>query len=271
MKNKGVLILSSAMALITAGHALSVPFFAIYLSVQRHVSMGKVGFFLAASMLISAFAQGLGGEMSDKFGRKKVMQWALFIRMVSMFLMAGAIYQDVYYGWLIVFHFAGEFCTMLFAPAAFGFVADTVGPRKRIEAYGLLRIGLNLGWALGPMMGGWLALKSYSFMFFITGMTYIVCMAIIWLFIKEPAVLRQSVASVRDMFLELKNKTFAKFCFYNVLIAVAMSQLVVLTFSNSLYLSILLNLLAFATFAISELLAALYALFLANTLSLLRL
>jgi len=51
-------------------------------------------------------------------------------------------------------------------------VADVVEPGQRVEAYGLLRIGSNLGWVVGPVLGGaFLMVTSYGNLFLITALT----------------------------------------------------------------------------------------------------
>ena len=44
-----------------------------------------------------------------------------------------------------------------FEPVAYACVADLARPEQRIAAYGLQRMGVNLGWAFGPALGGLLA------------------------------------------------------------------------------------------------------------------
>jgi len=57
-------------------------------------------------------------------------------------------------------------------------VADVVDPGDRNGAFSMLRIGANLGFALGPILGGILALYSYAFMFGVTMVTSFVYLLI---------------------------------------------------------------------------------------------
>ena len=46
-------------------------------------------------------------------------------------------------------------------------VADVAGPGERVTAFGLQRIGINVGWAIGPALGGFLAsVIDYGLVFF---------------------------------------------------------------------------------------------------------
>jgi len=57
----------------------------------------------------------------------------------------------------------------IFQPAAQAAVADVVSPDRRTEAYALIRIAGNLGWAIGPAIGGFWAAQSYPMLFIISG------------------------------------------------------------------------------------------------------
>jgi MFS family permease len=107
-------------------------------------------------------------------------------------------------------------------------VADRTSPRERLEQFGFLRIGINFGWALGPMLGGLLAAKSYSLMFLFSGLAYVVVTALVALFIRDCAS-RRPTQRVRlaEMALELKDPRFARLCALGLMISAVMSQLVV--------------------------------------------
>jgi MFS family permease len=44
-----------------------------------------------------------------------------------------------------------------FEPVAYALCADLARPDQRTAAFGLQRMGTNLGWAMGPALGGLLA------------------------------------------------------------------------------------------------------------------
>jgi len=54
-----------------------------------------------------------------------------------------------------------------FEPIASAVVADVAAPADRVAAFGLQRMGINLGWAVGPALGGFLAsVIDYGEVFF---------------------------------------------------------------------------------------------------------
>ncbi|MBI4351818.1 MAG: MFS transporter, partial [Elusimicrobia bacterium] len=231
----GFWILAAAEGLLTAGYAISFPFLAVYLSAHRGVPMAWVGFFLAVSMLIGSLAQYIGGEISDAIGRRKVMICALALRTLQIAAIAWIIYSRAPVWAIFLFHPLGLFVGSFFHPAARSWVADYTHPAGRMKAYGLLRMGSNAGWALGPALGGLLAAGSYSLMFFATAAVFGVCTVIVWLSIRDaPGVAtgRFVAPSFRGAAAVLKNRAFLRFCVFTFTMCAVMSQLVV---SSSLY------------------------------------
>jgi MFS family permease len=45
-------------------------------------------------------------------------------------------------------------------------MADLVEPERRVDAYSLMRLSNNLGVAIGPAVGGFLAASSYNLAFY---------------------------------------------------------------------------------------------------------
>jgi MFS family permease len=61
---------------------------------------------------------------------------------------------DGFAGYLTVSILAGLAGSAMFDAARNAMVADVTPPEKRSRAYGLVRVGGNVGWALGPMTAG---------------------------------------------------------------------------------------------------------------------
>lgn len=227
-KTKGIIIIAVANGLIAMGYGLSVPFFAIYLNTQKGVPASVIGIMLALAMLTTAFASMLSGEVSDTFGRKRVMTISLFLRSLSMIAIAATMFFDMHYFWSMAFHFAGSFLGAFFRPASNAWIADNTTPSERVTAFSYMRIGLNLGWAIGPALGGLLAHTSYSLGFALTGLTFLFSMFYVSKNIKESIVKTHSrKTDFVQTVLELKNKTLARMCISEFFISMVTSQLVV--------------------------------------------
>jgi MFS family permease len=73
----------------------------------------------------------------------------------------------------------------VFDPANNAMVADVVEPARRLEAYGLLRVAWNLGFAFGPMIGGVLLVFSYSVTFLVSALISLVAGLIVAFMLTE--------------------------------------------------------------------------------------
>jgi MFS family permease len=231
----GFWVLAVSEGIMTAGYAVSFPFLAIYLSARRGVPMAWVGVFLSCSMLVSSVAQYIGGEISDAIGRRMVMTASLALRSVLIAVIAWIVYRGAGLWAIFLFHPLGMFIGAFFHPAARSWVADYIGPTRRMKAYGFLRMGSNAGWALGPALGGFLAESSYSILFFVTAVVYAVCTVVLALSIKDApgtASGKFRAPSVASGMATLKNAHFLRFCVFTLIMSSVMSQLVV---SSSLY------------------------------------
>ncbi|MFA5138581.1 MAG: MFS transporter [Elusimicrobiota bacterium] len=228
MKRPGPLwILFFAQAVMVAGIALSFPFFALYLSRERGIPMGTVGLLLSLCVLLMAVSQALGGELSDRIGRSKVMSLSIWLRTACIFAQAFAILRAWPVPAVVATHMVGGFFGGFFGPAAQAWVADHVPPDQRLRSYGFLRVAINLGWALGPALGGVLATRSYPLAFFVTGLACSVCGVILSGLIRDKRRAERSDSLTWQAALDLvKDRRLAAFCAYAALMGIVMAQMV---------------------------------------------
>ncbi|MBI4056982.1 MAG: MFS transporter [Elusimicrobia bacterium] len=219
------------LVVLVGGIALSFPFFALYLHHHKGIPMGWVGFFLFLSVVAGACSSAIGGELSDHWGRKRVMVFSLFLSCVVTLGMAFAIWKNVPAGWLILIHIVRSFLGQAFDPTARGWVADQFPSHQRARAYSFLRTAHNLGWAIGPALGGFLAESSYFLLFLLTGTCIFFCW--IWILMALPD---QSIVGtqmhwrLREMWLSLKDPRFSSYLIYVFFLGALMGQLIT-TFS----------------------------------------
>lgn len=64
-------------------------------------------------------------------------------------------------GILCLSYIAGAF----FQPVATAAVSDLVEPERRLGAYSIMRVAHNLGWGVGPMLGGVISELGYAWLF----------------------------------------------------------------------------------------------------------
>jgi MFS family permease len=103
----------------------------------------------------------IAGPIVDKVGRKWVMVFSLSVNAVGYLFLSQA-------GSLLSFAFLMALSgavNPLYRVGADAMMADLTTPEKRVDAYSLLRMGNNVGVALGPAIGGFLATISYTLAF----------------------------------------------------------------------------------------------------------
>jgi MFS family permease len=147
--------------LINRCGTMVLPFLVLYLTESRGFSVRRAGAALAVYGLGSMLVQPLAGKLTDRVGAPRVLGASLFLSAMLLLLLATLRrYEAVLIG-VFVWAFVNE----AFRPAAFAFIGELVAPEKRKPAFALLRLAVNLGMSFGPAIGGFLATRSFLWLF----------------------------------------------------------------------------------------------------------
>jgi predicted MFS family arabinose efflux permease len=161
-----VFLLAAARCVNTFGFSLVMPYLAFHLTAHSGVSMTTVGGIYTVAGVLGAAAQLVGGELSDRLGRRRVMVVALGLRGFGIAALGLALQKSAPLPVLTLLVVVNSMLRSAFEPAAHAQAAVLTGPSSRAAAFGLQRVGINLGWALGPALGGLFASRAYGPMFF---------------------------------------------------------------------------------------------------------
>ncbi len=165
------------ITLINRAGTMVIPFLSLYLTEDLDFTLSDVGWVMTSFGLGSVCGAWLGGKLTNKFGFYKVMFWSLFL---SGFMFVGLQYLHSF-GGICVGIFLLLVVADAFRPALFVAVAAYCKPENRTRAVTLIRLAINLGFSLGPAVGGFIIIAmSYSGLFWIDGIT---CVAASLLFI----------------------------------------------------------------------------------------
>jgi MFS family permease len=137
-----------------------MPFLVIYLT-RRGYGMAQSGIAVSAYGGGHLVASMVGGHLADRVGRRYTIVFSMFGSAVSMLALSQA---TAYAAILILTFFAGAFAEM-YRPAATALIGDLVTPQQRIAAFGMYRWAVNLGFAAGPATAGFLATRSFFYVF----------------------------------------------------------------------------------------------------------
>lgn len=157
-----------------------LPFLALYLK-DKVDHIWEVGIVMGVSPLASVFGTMIGGRLADIYGRKPLMIVSMAGNSV---VMLGFVWFDDFWSFVVLSLFLGFF-NSLFHPAASAMVADVTEPEKRTEAFGLLRMGHNIGAAIGPLIGASVVLFSKSIIFMVSAMSMFFYALIVLIWIRE--------------------------------------------------------------------------------------
>jgi MFS family permease len=250
-RDRRLLYLFVGRVLGSCGFSIVLPFLGLYLHESRGVSMSAVGgvFFFAA--LAGALGQIVGGELSDRKGRKFVIVGSQLIRVCAFLGLGLAVLLHGPFLAIALLLCVSGFAGRMFEPPSGAMVADIATGERRAEYYGVIRIGSNLGWALGPALGGFLAALSYSSLFFFAAGVILAAAAVMAFKMEEtsplhhkhrvaPAHVSPAVPELgpsssattgrgypwRDLFATLAEPSFRLFCIVSLLLFTVMAQLI---------------------------------------------
>ena len=168
-----------------------VPFLTLYLT----SSLGLGSAFSTQAMglygLGGIVAALIGGQLADRIGRRTVM-------LVSLLGAAGIL---LFFGRLtspaailaavLAFSFLGE----MYRPAAMAMLADLPTPAQRPTAFSLMYLTINLGMTVSPIVGGFLAQRSYLWLFWGDALTSATYALILFLAVRETLPARVAAAA----------------------------------------------------------------------------
>lgn len=159
--------LLAGVMLINRCGTMVLPFMMLYLTQHLHYSVPEAGMVMmvyGAGAFVGTF---LGGRLTDRFG-------FYYIQLVSLLFgglaLLGLQFVTNFYGLcssVFVFTLLGD----SFRPANQAAIAHYATPETRTRGFSLNRLAINLGWAVGGGLGGWLANIDYRLLFWTDGLT----------------------------------------------------------------------------------------------------
>lgn len=181
--------LLAGVMLINRCGTMVLPFLTLYLTQHLHYTVTDAGIIMAvygAGAFVGTF---FGGRLTDRFG-------FYYVQLVSL-LFGGA--------FLLVLQFVTGFYALCGSVFIFTLFGDSFRPANqaaiafyseadtRTRAFSLNRLAINLGWAVGGGLGGWLAGISYNLLFWADGLTCLCAGLVLWRFLPVPTSTGSSV------------------------------------------------------------------------------
>ncbi len=188
-------ILFLGQLISSSGGSLVWPFMTIYLRQKLEIPLTTVGSLLALSSGMGLLSQFALGPVVDRFGRKVAMIVGLANEVVVM-VAFGLVGRLEAFALLIAL---SGLIDPAFRIGLNAMVADIIEPERRPEAYALLRMIANLGVAIGPAVGGFIATRSYLYSFIAAATSAALYLAIVIFSIRETKPERAASESAREV------------------------------------------------------------------------
>ena len=173
--------LVASVALVNRSGTMVLPFLTLYLTEKRGYETATAGLFVMVYGIGGLLGTYLGGWLTDRLGPIRVQTASLLAAAVQFFLLGSWTGPLSIGSGLFLLAILGE----AFRPASATLVAQTCLPDQRTKAYALQRLAVNLGMALGPAVGGWLATASYLWLFWVDGGTCLIAAVLLWQLFKD--------------------------------------------------------------------------------------
>lgn len=159
-----------------------LPFLSRYLNEELKFTLEDVGIILSFFGVGSLVGHYLGGKLTDKIGFYNVMSRSL---LTTGFLFIGLQFVTSFWALCFTIFFIMSIADM-FRPALFVSLKAYSKPENQTRSLALIRLAINLGFIFGPIVGGFLIVKSgYITLFWIDGITCILSTILFVLLVKK--------------------------------------------------------------------------------------
>lgn len=158
-----------------------MPLLTIILTDTIGLSEQKAGFYISVTGLLYVPAMILGGKLADKIGRKKVIVF-FDATAALLYIVCGLMEPSLTMVYVLM---AASASMAAAGPAHDSLMADLTTPENRTGGFGLSYLGWNLGFAVGPILGGLLYKDHLSWLFIGDALTALLALTLVIIFIKE--------------------------------------------------------------------------------------
>ena len=173
--------LLSLVTFINRAGAMVIPFLSLYLVNEKGFTLPQVGWIMTSFGVGSLFGTWVGGKLTDSIGYYKVIVLSLFFGGLGFI---GLQFLDTFYG-ICAGVFALIFVADAYRPAIFVACDAYSKPKNITRSIALIRLAINLGFSIGPLIGGIIIAKiNYDSLFWIDGLTCIMASALLFVVLK---------------------------------------------------------------------------------------
>ncbi len=182
--DRRIYLLGSSRFIRALGRTSSFLFLPIILFQIYKLSLLEIGLYSGFATLIMALVQYYSGIWTDKIGRRKFLIY-IPIPVALLYLLLGiGVFYKIEVIYIIILWYSTIFFNALQFPAIQATIADITKASERLTAYTIVRLLVNTGAAIGPIVGAFMGSINLGYIFIITSVLTIVELLIL-LFVRE--------------------------------------------------------------------------------------
>ena len=176
-------ILSVAMFINRSG-SMVLLFTTLYLTKDLNFSIGDAGFIMSFYGIGSVFGSYVGGWLTDRFNYYNIMLFSLISCGLVLLLILPL--QSLWALTAVIFTYG--LLADMFRPANSVAIAAYSTPENRTRSVSLVRLAINLGFSLGPAIGGIIAIRlGYKWLFIIDSISSFAAAGMLFLYLPKKA------------------------------------------------------------------------------------
>lgn len=182
-KNKNLFSVSQAGLINNLNDGMSWGVFPL-LFMSMGVGLEGIGWIKAIYPVVWGLGQIVTGPLADKWGRKPLIVWGMFVQVLGHLLIGLEIFEPLTSG-ILGSIFLGIGTAMVY-PALLAAVSDAAHPSWRASSLGVYRFWRDMGYAIGALMAGIVGnLLGFMWAVHIAGFITLLSGILVWIRMKE--------------------------------------------------------------------------------------
>lgn len=155
--------------------------FATLFLTNRHFASHTLPLVLVAIGVSGMVGSLTGGWLADRIGHRST----LVLSMLASAVAVGSLAIAPTHPMIVVAVCLVALCTQSYTPAASALLIVNSEPADRVPTFAFFRLALNVGAALGALIAGFIATRSYSALFSVEAVAYLSCALVIFIGLRD--------------------------------------------------------------------------------------
>lgn len=208
------------------GRGSTFIFLPLIFIIVYHISFIITGLFLGSATLLMAFVQYYSGILTDRIGRRTILVYSQIPAVVFYLLIYYTVANPYYFVLLLGSWYGTIIINSIQYPAVQASVADITSVRDRLSGYTIMRIMANLGIAIGPLLGAYLAYFGLQYIFLVSSAVTVVEIFMLYFLMRETYVPSDHIQVMKGELSRtyMKDRFFVVFIIIGVLLQIFMRQ-----------------------------------------------